>query len=175
VLPCIEVEAVEGADAGEESGGGQQGGAEPGGAGDGRDEDGGGEEEADGEFFGEALGEVVGQRADVDEEHPGGEESGEQGVEVEGSGVDAIEEVDEGKGAEGDDGEEAAAVVVVEAVAGFEAGFMVGVAVVEVCGNPHLKGEMWGTRCVVGSDLGHPPTEFEGPCAFDNGQNAIQI
>jgi hypothetical protein len=96
------------------------------------DEDCGREEEADGQFFGEAAGGaagvwpgVDGEWLGVDEQHPGGEECGQKDVEVEGSGVDAVEESGEGDGAEDDGGEESGAVVVVEAVAGFEIGVVV--------------------------------------------------
>jgi hypothetical protein len=56
----------------------------------------------------------------MDEQHPGGEERGQEDIEVEGAGVDVGEEIDEQEGTENDGGEEAGAVVVVEAVAGFE-------------------------------------------------------
>ncbi len=93
------------------------------GAGERGDEDSGGEEDADGEFFGKAAGGVVAEkRLGMDQEHPGGQERGEKGVEVEGAGVDAVEESCEGDGAEADDGDEGGAVSVVEAVAGFEFG-----------------------------------------------------
>ncbi len=58
----------------------------------------------------------------MDEEHPGGEEGGEQGVEVERAGIEAVEKSGEGDGAEEEDGDEGGAVVVVEAVTGFEIG-----------------------------------------------------
>jgi hypothetical protein len=122
VLPCVEVEAVEHADAGEECGGRKQGELEPGCASYGGDEDSGGKEDAYGKLFGEAAGEVGGQRARVDEEHPGGEERCQQSVKVKGSRIDAVQKIDKSQSAEGDDGEEAVAVLVMEAVAGFEAG-----------------------------------------------------
>jgi len=52
MLPGVEIEAVEGADGSEEQSGGCERQAEVRGSRDGGDEDGGGEEEADGEFFG---------------------------------------------------------------------------------------------------------------------------
>jgi hypothetical protein len=58
----------------------------------------------------------------VDQDHPGGQEGGEEDVEVKGAGIDAVEKGGEGDGAEKDDGQEGGAVVVVEAVTGFEAG-----------------------------------------------------
>lgn len=125
VFPCVYIEAVEGTDAGEEDGCGKQHGSKPGGAGDGGNEDGGGKEEADGEFFGKAASNAIGQRASMDEKHPSTEEGSEEDVEVERSSVDAVEEIDESEGAEGDDGKEVAAMAMVEAVTGFEIIFLV--------------------------------------------------
>ena len=84
-----------------------------------RDEDGGGKEEADGQLFGEAAGGAAGLWTGVDEQHPGGEECGQKGVEVEGARGYAVEESGECDGGEDNRGEESGAVVVVEAVAGF--------------------------------------------------------
>ena len=67
VLPGVEVQAVEGADRGEEQRGSEEFEAEVGAAGDGGDEDGGREEDAYGELFREAA--LVGE-AGVDEEEP---------------------------------------------------------------------------------------------------------
>ena len=55
----------------------------------------------------------------MDEQHPGGEECGQKGVEVEGARGYAVEESGECDGGEDNRGEESGAVVVVEAVAGF--------------------------------------------------------
>jgi len=106
MFPGVDAEAVESADSGKEDGGGKKRGTDPVGscskylmgrgcrvgAGKGGDEDGGGEEDADGEFLGKAAGGAVGLRTDVDEEHPGGEQRGEQDVEVEGAGIGAVKE-----------------------------------------------------------------------------------
>ncbi len=121
------------------------GGGRWGGAGQGGDEDGGGEEDADGELLGQAAGtartargfawrgggggvaeggtDVEEQRLGVDDDHPGGEEGGEKDIEMQGAGVGAVEEGGEDEGAEQDDGEEGGAVLVVEAVTGFEVGW----------------------------------------------------
>ena len=61
VLPGVEEEAVEGAGGGEQKGDGQEVEAELGKTGDGGDEDGGGKEDADGEFFGQAMCAVAGK------------------------------------------------------------------------------------------------------------------
>ncbi len=145
VLPCVEVEAVEGADAGEESGGGKELRTQGGEARDGGDEDGGGEEDADGEFFGETACLAGGDGAGVDEKHPDAEQRGEEDVEVERAGFDVVQEIDEGEGAEDDGGEEAAAVKVMEAVAGFEVGVVVGL-MIEVCGRAQRRCERRGIR-----------------------------
>ena len=59
MFPGVDEEAVEAAEDGEEDGGREQIEAQIGTAGDGGDEGGGGEEEADGDFFGEAMGAPV--------------------------------------------------------------------------------------------------------------------
>ena len=58
--------------------------AEVRGSGDGGDEDGRGKEEADGEFFWQAI--VCGM--DVDEEEVGEEQGGEDGIEAQGCGIE---------------------------------------------------------------------------------------
>jgi hypothetical protein len=68
VFPEIEEEAVEGADGCEEKKGRDERGAKLWSSGEGGDEDGGGEEEADGEFFGESVGIGCGQGAGVNKE-----------------------------------------------------------------------------------------------------------
>ena len=104
MLPGIEAEAVESAEAGEEEGRWKQGGADPigepaedvdggrcgRGAGDGGDEDSGGEEDAYGEFFRKAASVAAGGRMGVDEEHPGGEERGEESVEMKRAGINRV-------------------------------------------------------------------------------------
>jgi len=134
VLPGVEAEAVESADAGEEEGGGKKGWADPigepaedvdgGGCGrgarDGGDEDSGGEEDAYGEFFRKAASVAAGGRMGVDEEHPGGEERGEESVEMERAGIEMVKQCGEGYGAEQEDGDKRGAIAVMEAVARFK-------------------------------------------------------
>jgi hypothetical protein len=67
VFPEIEEEAVEGTDSGEEKKGRDEREAKLWSSGEGGDEDGGGEEEADGEFFGESVGVGGGKGAGVNE------------------------------------------------------------------------------------------------------------
>ena len=123
---------------------------------DGWDEDGGGEEEANGEFFGEALEAGSG----VDEEEPGGEEDSEGGVEVECGGIEAMEGEGERYGGEEDDGDERAAVAVVKAVTLFE-----------VCGSGAI-GVGAGVEEAVGS-VEHPDGKEHGkgaePGKMDSG------
>ena len=110
VLPCVDEEAVEAAECGEEKCGWKQGGAEGGLAGDRRDEGGGGEADAYGELFGVAVGVLRG----VDENEVSEDQAAEDEVEVDGFGWDAWEGDREGQGGEEDSDEEGCAVAVVE-------------------------------------------------------------
>ena len=116
VFPGIDEEAVEATEGCEEECGGEQSQSEVGAAGDGGDEGCCGEEEADGDLFGEA----VGATRCVDEDEVGGDEGSEDQLEVDGCGFEAGKERCEGDGREDDSGEEGGAVKVVEVVAGFE-------------------------------------------------------
>src|SRR5215831_18118423 len=80
VLPGVKIEAVEGAGSGEQKRDGQEIEAQLWKARDGGDEDRGGEEDADGEFLGQAVCAVARQRTRVDDEEPCAEQRGEQRV-----------------------------------------------------------------------------------------------
>jgi hypothetical protein len=89
-------------------------------AGDGGDEDGGGEGDAYGQLFGEAV--VGGGGSGVDEEEPAEDQGAEYGVEAKGFERECGEERGDGEGGHEDSGEEGGGVAVVEEVAGFEVG-----------------------------------------------------
>jgi hypothetical protein len=95
--------------------------------GDGGDEGGGGEEDADGDLFGEAMSAAGG----VDENEVAEEESAEQEVKVDGFGGEPEKERGESYGGEQNSREEGGAVAVVEVVAGFEVLLVWGLAVEE--------------------------------------------
>jgi hypothetical protein len=120
----------------------------------------------------------------MDEQHPGGEERCQKDVEVEGAGVDVGEETDECEGAEEDEGEEAGAVVVVEAVAGFEIGVRVvrvedagveksgieGAGIEEaICGVDHPDGDEHGGGFCPREGEARAAGDEEGPECGDGG------
>jgi hypothetical protein len=134
VFPGIDEEAVEAAERSEEQGEGEQRRAEVGTAGDGGDESCGGEEEADGNLFGKAVGNLLQCRSaarGVDENEVGGDEASEDDVEVDGFGFEVGKKESEGDGGKEDSREEGGTVAVVEVVAGFEALGVVWVGVKE--------------------------------------------
>src|ERR1700679_4171849 len=92
VFPCVDEEAVEAAECGEEESCRKQGKAQVGSAGHCGDEDGGGEEDADGELFREAMGGFLygsGGRSGVDEDEVTGQQASEDEVEMKGGGFKA--------------------------------------------------------------------------------------
>jgi len=125
VLPCVDAEAVEAAERGEEKRGGKKGGTEIGAAGDGGDEGGGGEADANGDLFRQAVRAV----GCVDEDEVGEDRRAEDEVEMNRRGFEMREERGECDGGEKDSGEEEGAVAMVEVVAGFEVGEEVGLRV----------------------------------------------
>jgi len=125
VLPGVDEEAVEAAEGGEEERCGEKREAKVGAAGYGGDEGRGGEEDADGDLFGQAVGGSSGDEAggDVDEDEVTGEQDSQDEVEVDGLGGEAGKKDCEGDGGEDDAGEEGGAMTVVEVMAGFEVFF----------------------------------------------------
>src|ERR1700677_4415032 len=93
VFPSVDEEAVEAAECGEEESCRKQGKAQVGSAGHCGDEDGGGEEDADGELFREAMGGFLysgsGGRSGVDEDEVTGQQASEDEVEMKGGGFKA--------------------------------------------------------------------------------------
>src|ERR1700679_1236444 len=110
VLPCVDVEAIEAAERGEEQRGGEQRGAKVRTARDGGDEGCSGEAEADGDLFGQAVRAV----GCVDEDEVGKDRRAEDEIEMDGGALKLREEQSERQGGENDSGEEDGAVTVVK-------------------------------------------------------------
>lgn len=134
VLPGVDEEAVEAAERGEEECGREQGEAKLRLAGYGGDEGCGGEEDADGNLLGHAVGELLlglGAACNVDEDEVAEDQPAEDEIEMDRTGLEAGKE--ESKTARGyeDAGEEGGAVSVVEAVADFKGVVVDGLGVEE--------------------------------------------
>jgi hypothetical protein len=117
MLPCIDVEAVETAEGGEEESTWEQRQTEIRASSDSGNEGRGGEAEPYGDLFGKAMGAARG----VDENEVAGDEASEDQVEVDGFGFEVGKKHREGDGGERNSGEEGGAVAVMEVVPSFEA------------------------------------------------------
>ena len=115
VFPGVDEEAIEAAERGEEDGGGEQREAQAGRAGDGWNEYGGGKEQADSDFFGQAVGAARG----VEDKEPGSEQGAFGKVEVDGGGIELRQQGGEERWRKVMPMRKARAVAVVKVVAGF--------------------------------------------------------
>jgi len=98
VLPCVEKQAVQRADRSQQRGGGQHGRSQPGGARHGWDEDRRREEDADGEFLGQAADGVRRQWTRMDQQQPCTQQRRQQGVEVQRAWFEAVQQSGEHAG-----------------------------------------------------------------------------
>jgi hypothetical protein len=174
MLPGVEEEAVERAGGGEKKRDRQEIETKLRKARDGRDEDGGGEEDADGEFFGETMSVVAGKRTRVNDEEPCTEQRGQQRVEAHGMRVQTAQQGDEDAGGDCDEDEEGAAVLMMEAVALFEFGWRRTAgerARVEqtVGGVEHPDGDEHRGRCGEGKMEADGGGDGDGPHSGDGG------
>jgi hypothetical protein len=127
VFPGVDEEAVEAAESSEEKCGGKQVQAEVGTAGYRGDESGCGEEEANGDLFGKAMGAGRG----MDDDEVADDEDTEDEVKANGFGFEVRKKGCESDGGEDDCREKGVAVTMVEVVAGFEVLMMSGIDIQE--------------------------------------------
>ncbi len=165
VLPSIDVDAVERTDCGEENDDRKQRYPQSWRAGDRREEDRGGEEDADGELLRETQPFAFRKRLDVNEQQPYREKSAEHGIEAQCARIEARQQHSQQSRGRCHAGEKAAAMTVMEAVAGFQNGYIFSC---QCSSLPVTRQEDAGVQQAVG-DVDHPDGEEHG-CRCGPGQ-----